>query len=234
MLATKYGTAANTAEYITIECTVADTNGQNGVENYINVPAAIDYWGEFVESTDTITLQGPNNTSYSGKFRVYDTYIVFIDMIGPFDSMPFSITSFKVYDAYKLIFHQIDSKFIPDKDIIKASQIKGLSKIEGASAGYINFNAGWQAISIGVSDTGSLVFGMGDIYPEADYGTTNLGMSSHKFNNLYLAGDISDGTNSDSVTDIITTSTNLSSATSETWTFTLSDNTTVTKTVVVK
>lgn len=52
-----------------------------------------------------------------------------------------------------------------------------------------------------------------------DNGKCDLGKSNRRFNNLYLAGSITDGT--DSID------------TFETWTFTLSDNTTVTKTVFV-
>ena len=49
--------------------------------------------------------------------------------------------------------------------------------------------------------------------------TTDLGDSSHTFKNLYIKGSITNGTSSVN--------------TYETWTFTLSDNTTVTKTVLV-
>lgn len=56
---------------------------------------------------------------------------------------------------------------------------------------------------------------------------TNLGNASHLWTNLYVSGNITDGTNSISVSNIA------SKANSETWTFTLSDDTTVTKTILL-
>lgn len=57
--------------------------------------------------------------------------------------------------------------------------------------------------------------------------TNNLGSSSTAWTNLYLSGNITDGTNSIAVANIA------DKTNSETWTFTLSDNTTVTKTIVL-
>lgn len=56
----------------------------------------------------------------------------------------------------------------------------------------------------------------------------DLGTSSAKWKNLYLAGNISDGTNSVTVANIANKASDY-----ETWTFTLSDNTTVTKKVLL-
>lgn len=56
---------------------------------------------------------------------------------------------------------------------------------------------------------------------------TDLGRTNRKWKDLYLAGNLTDGTNSIAITNIADKSN------SEIWTFTLSDNTTVTKTIVL-
>lgn len=64
----------------------------------------------------------------------------------------------------------------------------------------------------------------------------NLGRSNYRWKNLYLAGNISDGTNSVTVANIASknyVSTAISSQTTETWTFTLGDSTVITKDVVL-
>lgn len=58
-------------------------------------------------------------------------------------------------------------------------------------------------------------------------GDKDIGSSSRRWNDIYLSGNISDGTNSIAVANIA------NKTNSETWTFTLSDNTTVTKTIVL-
>lgn len=71
-------------------------------------------------------------------------------------------------------------------------------------------------------------------YMDSDLGSLDQGVG-YKWKNLYLSGNLSDGTNSIKVADIASksdVSTAISSMTRETWTFTLSDGTTTTKTIV--
>lgn len=97
------------------------------------------------------------------------------------------------------------------------------------------------------------------LYNTATNGVHNLGTSAKLFNNLYLSGNLSDGTNSISIANIAskseiptavseltndrgyqtasnvstTVSAAISSQTKENWTFTLADDSTVTKTIVL-
>ena len=67
-----------------------------------------------------------------------------------------------------------------------------------------------------------------NLIPLADNnGTGDLGSSTDKWTDLYLSGNLSDGTNSIAIANIA------SKTNSETWTFTLSDGTTTTKTIVL-
>ena len=101
-------------------------------------------------------------------------------------------------------------------------------------------NSAYYNVDIGGTNYNSNIrfdnAGTGFIFDHPSSGTSNLspygghhdlGTSSAQWNTLYLNGNISDGTNSIAVANIADKSN------SETWTFTLQDGTTVTKTIVL-
>lgn len=71
----------------------------------------------------------------------------------------------------------------------------------GTAYNLIGMNSG-NGVVVGNSNVGLILGTSGNVIPSAD-GTKNLGSSSYKWNDIYLSGNLSDGTNSISVASIV-------------------------------
>lgn len=120
------------------------------------------------------------------------------------------------------VYSQVDIKVVTSNTDQTISGVKTFSS--GIKANYITSNSILRLIS--ADGRPVWIGGNNDLVPYND-GTQNLGSSSDRWRDLYLTGFITDGTHSVAVTNIADKSN------SETWTFTLADGTTTTKTIVL-